>query len=1362
MTSLIDHNNLVAQDEIYAFPEQHEMEFVYSDGAPAEDYLRSVLRDATDLSSTSYELQKKIKDWPSEYHLSNKRANLLRGLNFSHVKRVLELGCGCGAITRYLGEQGIHVDAVEGSRARAELALSRCQGLDTVNIIQANFNKLAVPDGSYDAILLIGVTEYARRFWPGEGTDQEVLIQLLSVLKRSLTADGFLVIAIENRAGLKYAFGAHEDHYGKRYVGIHNYPQSAGMRTYTKSEWAEITNDSGYRSSKYLYPFPDYKLPSVILSDDYLAANPYAYCHLDNIASRDYVSPLNLRFSESLCWEAMHAAKSVDRCANSFLLLLSDNERTLNDVGGLDFVHLPAFRRPLATTCLVLKVAGQDVVKRVRIMGSESNIESNGIKHQAGKEPFVRGPLLSIEWVRSLLMHDDPNDLEQHLRRYYAFISRYERQHNNRLQIDMIPSNIVVSDIDDSYVVFDQEWEVPWKIEPAFLLFRSLTWFVLRYHPRQALEIIRRYRKITDLRSFVEYGFDVVGGLDKSCIDEYMAQEMDFQQRIQGDEVDQIDLNTPFIGEVQVAQPYATVYWRVGEAPYAESNSVVSDMNWDGERQCLAFDLPGEANSMTRFRFDPIEIGRPEDMGFMYLYRIEVFACGDNGTKTSIWKLRDAHEVVKYGLLSRIVFHHTSLGSVFLLTGEDPYIEFPFMPRNEVGPQQLYRIEVELRAPRTLEYLLLRDAYLVLQDHLEKSKRKMELLEIDEQKIQELEAIKSSIIWRTARKAKFILNERILLPVSLARSALRLIRRVGFREGVRQGASKARRTLEITLGKPVSERHPLKTAYEIWLETKTEKVASFPRSATGQQPLISIVMPVYNVDPGVLQRAIGSVIAQTYKNWELCIADDASTNKKTRQFLEQLDDEKVRIIFLKENQNISGASNEAAKLASGAYIALLDNDDELAPNALEEVVNTAVTTDAQIIYSDEDFIRVDGRLDFPHFKPDYSPDLLLSHNYITHFLILRKSLFDQINGFRTGYDGAQDYDLLLRAVEQTDKIFHVRKPLYHWRMSKQSTSLNPTVKPEAHDNARNALREALSRRGIEGSVEDGNLPHFFRVKRRLVSTPLISIIVPFRDKPDLLSDCLTTILDRSTYPEFEILGVSNDTLTVTTYDVMNHFQKKDTRVRFIEHNVPFNFSHIVNRGVNEANGDHVVLLNNDIEIITPDWLESLLEHSQRPEVAAVGAKLYYPNNTIQHAGIMIGLGGYAGHAHKHFPAASNGYFNRLNVIQNVSAVTGALMMIERGIYDELGGFDEESFGIAYNDVDFCLRATAQGYLNVFTPYVEAYHHESISRGYEDTKEKIARFEIEKENLRERYHDLIHVGDRYYNPNFDQGRDDFSI
>ncbi len=1362
MTSLIDHNKLVVHDEIYVLPDQQDSDFTYSDGVSAEQYLRSVLTDATDLSSTSRELQEKIKDWPSEYHLSNKRANLLRGLDFTGIKRVLELGCGCGAITRYLGEQDIDVDAVEGSLVRAELARLRCRGLNNVNIIHANFNQLTLPADNYDAILLIGVTEYAKRFWPGEGSDQEVLTQLLSTLKQSLTTDGFLVIAIENRAGLKYAFGAHEDHYARRYVGIHNYPEDTGIRTYTKNEWAEVIASSGYQARKYLYPFPDYKLTTVILSDDYVSEYAYAYCHLESINSRDYVLPLKLNLSESMCWEAMHAADSLDRFANSFLILLGDNDKALRTVGALDFIHLPEFHRPLTTTCMVYKAAGQNVVKRVRIGDNEPVVDIGGVTHWAGEELFVRGPLLSVEWSRSLLMHDDPSEFERHLQRYYSFLQSYQAQNGTRLMIDMIPANIIVSEANGEYAMFDQEWEVPWEVEPAFLLFRSLVWFVLRYHPRHALEVIRRHRKIRDVRSFVEYGFALVDEPAASRIDEFLTRETDFQRRICGEAVDKISLETPLIGELTMTPPYATAYWRENETQYSETNSVVVDMNWDGERQCLKFNLPPAANEMARFRFDPCEAQRPEEVGFLHLYRVEVFARSDDGSTQPVWKLNGAAEIAKYGLLTGIVFHHASLGAVFMLTDEDPYIEFPFVPRFKIEHLRSYTIEVELRAPRSPEYMLLCDAFLVLQDQLENTQRKLELFEIDETKLQELEAIKNSRVWRTARRAKYFIDQRMLLPVRMLRSAVGSIRRFGLREGSRRVTAKVRTKLAVAMGKPVSEKQLPKTDYEIWLDARMENDTRSRRIAVPEQPLISICMPVYNVDPDILGRAIDSVKAQTYKNWELCIADDASTNKNTRRSLEQLDDPRIHVTFLEENRNISGASNEAARLAGGEYIALLDHDDELAPQALAEIVACALQTGADIVYSDEDFIRVDGRLDFPHFKPDYSPDLLLSHNYITHLLVLRKSIFDRIQGFRSGYDGAQDYDLLLRAVEQTDRITHVTKPLYHWRMSKQSTSLNPTVKPEAHNNAKTALRDALDRRGIQGSVEDANLPHFFRVRRRLLSMPTVSIVIPFKDKPQLLSDCLDIILAKTTYPNFEVVGVSNDTLTVSTHDVMNYFAEKDRRVRFMEYNVAFNFSRIVNHGVNESRGDHVVLLNNDIEIITPDWLESLLEHSQRPEVAAVGGKLYYPNNTIQHAGIMIGLGGYAGHVHKNFPATSEGYFNRLNVIQNVSAVTGALMMVERRIYEELGGFDEKNFGIAYNDVDFCLRAMNNGYLNVFTPYVEAYHHESISRGYEDTREKMARFEIEKKNLRQQHRVLIERGDPYYNPNFHQGCDNFSI
>ncbi|MDZ7841088.1 MAG: glycosyltransferase [Gammaproteobacteria bacterium] len=507
---------------------------------------------------------------------------------------------------------------------------------------------------------------------------------------------------------------------------------------------------------------------------------------------------------------------------------------------------------------------------------------------------------------------------------------------------------------------------------------------------------------------------------------------------------------------------------------------------------------------------------------------------------------------------------------------------------------------------------------------------------------------------------------------------------------------------------------------------------------------------------------MSSVRKQTYRNWELCIADDASASEETLRVLRKLDDERIKLVTLPENRNISGATNAAAELAGGRYLAFMDNDDVLSEDALAEVAAVIRDTGADFIYTDEDFIRTDGHLDNPHLKPDYNPDLLLSHNYITHLLVLEKDLFERAGRLRPEYDGAQDYDLVLRAVEQAKRIVHVPKPLYHWRMSETSTSVNPTIKAGGNENARKAVEDALRRRSIDGTVEEAGLPHYFRVRRRIAGAPRVDIIIPFRDKPELLDRCVASILERSTWSAFRILGVSNNSRESSTHDEMERLRALDDRVAFCELDCEFNFSRLVNHGVSRTDGNHVLLLNNDMEIISPDWIEALLEHSQRPDVAAVGGKLYYPNNTVQHAGIAIGLGGYAGHLHQRARASSPGYFNRLNVIQNISAVTGAMMMVERRKYMELGMFDEMDFGVAYNDVDFCLRAREQGYLNVFTPYAEAYHYESRSRGYEDTPEKQERFNRDKENLLRRHGPVIEKGDPYYNSNFDRSRDDFRL
>ncbi len=544
---------------------------------------------------------------------------------------------------------------------------------------------------------------------------------------------------------------------------------------------------------------------------------------------------------------------------------------------------------------------------------------------------------------------------------------------------------------------------------------------------------------------------------------------------------------------------------------------------------------------------------------------------------------------------------------------------------------------------------------------------------------------------------------------------------------------------------------------ELTQEIKTE-IKNFAK-----KPLISIITPVYNVEPKWLEKAIKSVEAQWYSNWELCIVDDCSTNIETKEYLKSINNPKIKIKFLDKNLNISGASNEALKMASGEYISLLDNDDELTPNALYEMVKEINRSSADFIYSDEDFIDTDGVCSNPHYKPDFSPDLLLSHNYITHLTCFKKELLDSAGWFKSQFDGAQDYELFLRMTEKANKISHIPKILYHWRMIEGSTSANSEAKPEAMRRAKMALEETLKRRGIDAKVEYGNINHYFRVRYTIKDNPLVSIIIPFKDKPELLDMCVNSILQKSSYINYEIIGVSNNSKDEATFEKMKELEKKDPRVKFYEYNIEFNYAKINNYAVeNFAKGEHILLLNNDIEVINSDWIEAMLEHSQREEVGCVGAKLYYPNDTIQHAGIIIGLGGYAGHSHKHLPRDFNGYFNRLMVVQNVSAITAACLMIKRGIYSEVDGMDEVKFKVAYNDVDFCLRVRERGYLNIFTPYTQLYHHESISRGYETTPEKIARFQREKDALFERHKEILTNGDPYYNPNLCHDKEDFSI
>jgi GT2 family glycosyltransferase len=538
----------------------------------------------------------------------------------------------------------------------------------------------------------------------------------------------------------------------------------------------------------------------------------------------------------------------------------------------------------------------------------------------------------------------------------------------------------------------------------------------------------------------------------------------------------------------------------------------------------------------------------------------------------------------------------------------------------------------------------------------------------------------------------------------------------------------------------------------------TALIAQLPRT-----PRISIVMPVYDVEPRWLMAAVNSVRRQFYPHWQLCIADDGSRRSETRaaiDAIERLGDPRIQVRRLPTNRGIALASNAALELAHGEYVGLLDHDDELTRDALLEVALRIVADDPDVIYSDEDKLDPTGQHCEPHFKPDFNLDYFLSVNYLCHFTVLRRTLLQQIGGFRTGFDGAQDYDLFLRATERCERIAHIPKVLYHWRQSSTSTAATSAAKPQAWDAGLRALGESLARRGIDATVERGPYPTTYRVRRALRGQPLVTILIPFRDKPELLATCVESILERSDYPHFEILGIDNGSREPATHRLLEELRRRDARVRFVRYDAPFNFSAINNFGARHARGEHLLFLNNDTEVIARDWLRALLEHSQRPEVGVVGAKLLYADGSLQHAGVIIGIGGVAGHAHLFAPGDDPGYFGRAQLPQRLSAVTFACAMSRRAVFEQLHGLDERELTVAFNDIDYCLRAVEIGYQVIYTPFAVLYHHESRSRGYEDDPEKQARFAREVAYMQRRHRLILERGDPYYNPNLRLDCNDF--
>lgn len=612
-----------------------------------------------------------------------------------------------------------------------------------------------------------------------------------------------------------------------------------------------------------------------------------------------------------------------------------------------------------------------------------------------------------------------------------------------------------------------------------------------------------------------------------------------------------------------------------------------------------------------------------------------------------------------------------------------------------------------------------------------------------------LDKIKGSIFWKLAKPARVVINyciatkNRILCHGNPKGIAHKLLSKYREKKAIRIHGT---------------------GSFPSAAEREKEETTVFPKDVT-----FSILVPLYNTPERFLREMIESVTAQTYGKWELCLADGSDdahdfVGRICQEYRQK--DSRIKYQKLAKNEGISGNTNECYKMATGNYIALFDHDDLLHPCVLFAYMQAICEKDADYIYCDEATFKGNSinHMITLHFKPDFAPDNLLANNYICHFSVFSRELLESGELFRSQFDGSQDHDMILRLTAKAKHIVHVPRILYYWRSHKGSVASSIDAKTYAIDAAKGAVADHLTKLGYRNfEIESTRaFATIFRIKYELTSRPLVSIIIPNKDHVDDLSRCVESIINLSTYDNYEIVIVENNSETA---EIRTYYEEisRHPRVQVVEYKGDFNYSKINNFGVQYAKGEYLLLLNNDTEVITPDWMEELLMYAMRKDVGVVGAKLYYPDKTIQHAGIVIGLGAHrtAGHTHYRIPEANVGYMGRLCYAQDVTAVTGACMMASKALYEELGGLDE-SFTVALNDVDFCLRVREKGFLNIFTPFAELYHYESKSRGSDKKDERALRYQQESDRFRVKWADALAKGDPYYNPNFSLDHSDFTV
>jgi GT2 family glycosyltransferase/SAM-dependent methyltransferase len=1296
----------------------------YSDGNEVEARIADVIQNATDISILTTEFRRHCVDWPSLYHLSGTRANILRPFENNLKADVLAIGAGCGAITRYLGECGGNILALEGSPRRAAIARARTRDLENVIVLSERFDNFRC-SRKFDVITLIGVLEYANLFTAGDNPPLAMLGYARSMLK----PNGKLIIAIENQLGLKYFSGAPEDHLGQPMVGVEGRYRKDQPQTFGREVLADMLIQAGFTASEFLAPFPDYKLPtSIITTEGFQDKNFDASAFAWQSVQRDPQLPLNCNFSLELVWPEIFKNDLGLHVANSFLVVASLTLTRVIGSGLLAYHYsterVPKYCKETRFQVLDHKDIGVIYTRLGESPKNELTENKKIVSFECPKsDQYRNGKVMSWEFIQ-IVTRDGwaIDEVGEYFQRYISVIRHFLSKADLSVTLaspydrlpgkffDLIPQNLIIK-ADLTPVSIDEEWSLSEQVELGHLLFRCLLLMlasVTRFGQSETENVYTRGEFVHS--AFAAAGFAVT---ERDC-----ARYIDIESLVQ-EEV----LGRPAHDFLAWWPHHILPMQNLNQAVVAREVQIASLVQavhdkeiYIGTLDCEAIERKAQIARLVHAVYDKevhiknIELALNDRHHRLANIHIDVNSTADY--------LAELLEQIRHqnAQLIRLGEHATGLEESNRQTKQSLSWRLT-APVRWVGKPIVILMQFSRPLAKTLE-------------------------------------LGGGLTGTMALTAK-VLREEGVTGVMWRLGNVRKLTHVVNPIGTRQGTDV-----------PVESNN-----YEDWvqrydsLNDTARKRISDRIGAFARTPKISVVMPVYDPPLEFLDAAIWSVRKQLYANWELCMADDASKNPLVRELFKkhEAEDSRIKVVYRQQNGHISVASNSALERATGEFVALLDHDDLLSEHALFWVADAIQKQpDAGLIYSDEDKISEnDSRYD-PYFTSDLNPELLLAQNMICHLAVFKRQILSEIGGFQAGYEGAQDYDLVLRVIEciRPDQVVHIPRVLYHWRAIVGSTALAAGEKDYAADAGRRAVVAHLERLGKTATVTPApSAPTLNRVRFVLPDPlPLVSIIIPTSDRVDLLSMCVNSILHNSSYPALEILIIDNGSVEPETLRFFE--QLPSDRLRVIRDDGEFNFSRLNNFAAGRSNGGILCLMNNDIEVLAHDWLEEIVSFAAQPEIGCVGARLWYPDGRLQQGGVILGVDGVAGHAHKYASGGDAGYFGRAELHQSYSAVTAACLVVRRDVYAVVNGLDE-TLAVAFNDIDFCLRVKEAGYRNVWTPYAAMIHHESVSRGIEDTPEKQARINNEVDRMKNRWGDKL-SNDPTYNPNLTLNHEDFSL